>query len=536
MQYSAPHTPSYQHPYYRSYQPPPSIVAGWRISLLSIVLLVSGAVSPNISYAQTTGYVEIDFLEEETEEPLVCRVEILDSQAKPLRARGSLNQSGWNLVEQTLKFKGRPGDYRYRVFHGPQFSAGGGGFTLDRKTQGYDVLRLARHANLREEGWSGGDLLSRVAAAQTLRWLPAEDLAMAVVPTDTFSPEPDSNLEPLWQGERWVEQKSFYDARAGSGLVLHHWLPPAAVPESLPSSRLLVMAKQSTASAAAQVQPVVHAEIAKLWARDTPVWLASGLIDSIQVLGEHATYDGSGAARFKPMVDPDPGRFIGPRGPARLIEYIYWQTLEAGLKIPPSAGSGFGQGPSPLGYNRVYTSTASVSNSQWWTALRQGQSFITNGPLLRVEINGQRPGATFRAAQGDTIELEVAVKLTVADPVEYLEVIFNGEKIYQARLDEYARQGGKIPPLKIEESGWIIVRVLTERSETYRMAMTAPFYCEVGEQPRVSEQAVAFFQSWLDASAESILGSEQAASNPQLPYIDAARKFWAEQASLANRP
>ena len=41
----------------------------------------------------------------------------------------------------------------------------------------------------------------------------------------------------------------------------------------------------------------------------------------------------------------------------------------------------------------------------------------------------------------------------------YLDVIFNEETIYQARLDEYAKEGGRIPSLPIKESGWLVVRV-----------------------------------------------------------------------------
>ncbi len=51
------------------------------------------------------------------------------------------------------------------------------------------------------------------------------------------------------------------------------------------------------------------------------------------------------------------------------------------------------------------------------------------------------------------------LELTVADPVEYVDVVFNGDALYHAPLDEYAKQGGKIPRLEVDRSGWLVVRV-----------------------------------------------------------------------------
>ncbi len=482
--------------------------------------------------------VSIDFAEEKTGELLSCRVRILNADGREQRARGALYQKGWNLIESPLRFKGRAGDYTYQAFHGPQFSAASGGFTLDRKSEGADIVHLPRHADLAEEGWFGGDLLSHVPKAQTARWLPAEDLKMAVVVSDTLPASRSSEgtaakREASGSSGRWVDNLSYHDARPGSGLVLHHWMPPAEVPLSLPSSRLLVMAKEAEPAAGALP---VHAEIQRLWARDVPIWLASGRVDSIQILSDHLTYDGKGSAQWKPIVDPAPKRFRGARRAGRLVEYFYWQVLEAGLRIPPSAGSGFGRTPSPLGYNRVYASIGSKTSHSWWNAVRQGRTFVTSGPLLRVRVNGQLPGHVFKASGGGSIELDIALTLTVSDPVEYLDVIFNGDTLYQARLDEYAKRGGKIPVQSIKESGWMVVRVITERDHTYRIATTAPYYLEVGDQPRISRSAVEFFQTWLERSATQIAALDEPARSAAAPYVEAARKFWQQRLATASVP
>lgn len=488
--------------------------------------------------AQTKGFISIDFLEDKTDQPLVCRAQVKNPSGRVIRPRGGgLMQGEWSLIEGPLDFKAIPGDYTYLAYHGPQFSPASGGFTLDRDSQGLDAIRFERHANLDEEGWYGGDLLSYVEPDKSLRWLPAEDLQMAaVVSEQPLAPGVPRLL--AGQAQRWVNQFSYRDARPGSGLVIHHWSPPAEVPPELPSTRLLVMSKardaaqQGTVADDSLVLPP-HAEIQQLWARDVPIWLASGQVDSIQILSEHLTYDGSRAAVPQPLELPE-GRFAGERGPGRMVERIYWQVLEAGLRLPPTAGSGFGKTPSPLGYNRVYASPAYADPRSWWEAVRSGRSFVTSGPLLRAEVNGQRPGHLFQIPAGETQNVELAVDLTVADPVEYLDVIFNGQSLYEARLDEHARQGGRIPNLEIKESGWMVVRVVTEREFTYRIATTAPFYFEVDGKPRVSRRACEYFERWLDKAAQEIAQLDEPSRAAAAPYLVAARKFWQGRSEAAT--
>jgi hypothetical protein len=58
-------------------------------------------------------------------------------------------------------------------------------------------------------------------------------------------------------------------------------------------------------------------------------------------------------------------------------------VLNCGLRIPPSAGSGSGVLPNPVGYNRVYVHLdEQLTYDGWWQGFKQGRSLVTNGPLL----------------------------------------------------------------------------------------------------------------------------------------------------------
>ena len=509
---------------------------GNRLIVVAVVGLASQFVCARSAWAQATGRIELEMKEEESGDPLTCRVRLRGANDRELRIRGALHQSGWNLVENPLKYEGRAGDYQYEITHGPELARGTGGFTLDRKSEAVDIIRLPRHCDLNVEGWRGGDLLAYVKPEDTVRWLTAEQLTMATVVQDPVTKEQaakdqvpkDTATSARVDGEskRWVDANSYHDARPESGLTLHHWSPGREVPAWVPSSKLLVMSKEKRET---------FAELQRLWSRDVPILLASGKIDGVQLLSDHLTIEGEGAARVDAPPNIDQAMYRGARGPGRMIEAIYWQMLEAGLRIPPTAGSGFGRNPSPLGYNRVYVMTGNPDPAAWWQSLRDGQSFVTSGPLLRASVNESLPGTVFTSDE-KPIELDIDLKLTVADPVEYLDVIFNGRTLYQARLDEYAKAGGKIPPQSIKESGWMVIRVVTERDFTYRIASTAPFYFEFDGVPRISRESVEFFQAWLARTETQIAAEPEQARTAAMPYLNAAKGFWADRLKKANVP
>ncbi len=227
------------------------------------------------------------------------------------------------------------------------------------------------------------------------------------------------------------------------------------------------------------------------------------------------------------------GKFPGPGGVGRWSETVYYNLLNCGLRIPPTAGSGSGVAPSPVGYNRVYVhADQPFSYDRWLENLRAGQVVVTNGPLIRPNVGGELPGYVFQADAGQEIELEVGLTLSTRDPVSYLEIVQNGRTVHEVRLDQWARDGGKLPPLKFRDSGWFVVRAVSDLGTTHRFASTAPYYVEIGYQPRISRAAVQFFLDWLDARANR--PSDQETERSADPSADRARAFWQELLAKAN--
>jgi hypothetical protein len=227
--------------------------------------------------------------------------------------------------------------------------------------------------------------------------------------------------------------------------------------------------------------------------------------------------------------------FPAPTGNGRWSEKIYYQLLNCGLRIGPSAGSGSGAAPNPLGYNRMYAYVeGELTYDKWWEAVRAGRVVVTNGPLIRPTVEGQMPGYVFTADAGQQIELEIGLTLSTRDRVSYLEVIRNGELAHQVRLDEWAKTGGKMPPLVFDESGWFLLRAVCDVPDTYRYASTGPYYVEIGGRPRISKSAAQFFLDWAKERAASIKLENPDERSAVLDAHKRAQAYWQDLVEGAN--
>jgi hypothetical protein len=227
--------------------------------------------------------------------------------------------------------------------------------------------------------------------------------------------------------------------------------------------------------------------------------------------------------------------YPGVHGNGRWTQDIYYHVLNSGLRIPPSAGSASGVLPNPVGYNRAYVFVdGDFSYEKWWAGLRAGQVVVTNGPLLRPRVNGQLPGHVFRAAAGEQVVLETELTMTLREKVEYLELVKDGKVEKEVRLDDYAQAGGRLPSITFDQSGWMMVRAVTNHPKTYRFAASGPFYVEIGQTRRISKKSTQFFLDWLDERENQLQLDDPQQRAEVLKFFRSAREFWEEKQRQAN--
>jgi hypothetical protein len=228
-------------------------------------------------------------------------------------------------------------------------------------------------------------------------------------------------------------------------------------------------------------------------------------------------------------------RLPAPLGNGYWTQEIYYHLLNCGLRLPPSAGSASGVLPNPVGYDRVYVHVGKeLTWAKWWEGLRAGRSFVTNGPLLRIQAGGELPGHVFTAAAGKEVSVEVTGTLTTRDRVRFLEVVRDGGVERKVSAEEFAKTG-TLGALRFRSSGWFLVRAVTDNPKTFRFASTSPFYVEVGSAPRrISRASARFFLQWVRERTARVKVDEPAARDEVLKYHRAAERFWQDVEAHAN--
>ena len=485
------------------------------------------------------GEIEINVIDEDSGRPTAVRMHVRDATGRTVRPKGVPRWHDHFVFHGKIILDVRPGHYTFEVERGPEYRTRQGYFDMSRGAADNKTIAMQRFVNMKQEGWWSGDLFVQRPIDDLANLMLAEDLHAAPLVTIT-------NAKSLWTERAVPEQRTFpvgdnrffqvlggRDGRAGGELLLLNLttpMPLSATDREVPSSVDFLKAARRSSSTA-------HAAIGEPFAWDMPVWIASGMIDSMLLANHHILRDGS-ATKTLPGKPRDNLRFSDAHAAGRWSESIYYQLLNCGLRLPPSAGSGSGVAMNPVGYNRVYVHCGDdFSADAWWEGLKAGRVLVTNGPLLRPRVNGELPGHVFKVAADETMELQATLQLSLRERVEYLEIVKDGKVIHDVRLQDYAAAGGKLPPVSFTESGWMLIRAVTNNPKTYRYATTGPYYVQIGDNPRISKQAAQFFLDWVYKRAKMIQQIANAEERTAvMRYHRAARDFWQSKLDAANSP
>jgi hypothetical protein len=348
-------------------------------------------------------------------------------------------------------------------------------------------------ASLAAEGWYAGDLHIHRPPQEIESLAKQADLHIAPVITWWNETNPWKNLPPPKSpvafdgGGRFYHLLSGEDERGGGALLFHNLAQPLEITGSQrewPSSVKFLRAAKAAGA---------WCEVEKPFWLDVPLWLASGIVDSIGICNNHIQIGGmmDNEAWGRPR---DRDKYPGPHGNGLYSQDLYYRILNCGFRLPPTAGGASGVLQNPVGYNRVYVQCeAPLSWEKWWSGLKAGRAFVSNGPLLRVKADGHWPGHAFKSATPLTLTLDG--KIEGRDPVKSVELIVNGVPAPVSLPHRF----------EMKESGWFLVRAISDVPRTFRFASTAPWYVEIGEKPAPPRRADAqFFLDWTKDRAAAV--------------------------------
>lgn len=507
------------------------------LCIAAMIILPAGTDSPKAAAAG--GVLKLVARADEPAVAPAARLELRSDNGRKPPLRRTVRSGPGVVLDREIELALNPGAYRFRVVRGPEYRVVSGNFEVQVGASDERAIDLVRMVDMQSEGYLSGDMAWGGPADNdvSLR-MSAEDLHVAAVirsedgvPRVSPRTAPAAGAEPagpIWTSQRFGQDGDWlYYPEATYGL-------PAAIDDPSLGSPAVPAGEEAAP----------RAVIANPFAWELPLWLANRRIDGIFLLGdwlqEEKRIDEIPAGR-----PPAELGFTGNDGPGRYAESVYWRLLEAGFRIPPLAGSGASVKDAAIGYNRTYAigptlgqddrRVAQIESEQdFYQAVWAGRTMLTNGPLLRPTLGGQAPGHVFQARSGEALTLAVELHLAVRDPVDYLEVIRNGEAVHSVRLDEFAKAGGMIPELTFQESGWVMVRVVTQHPDHFRAAISAPWHIEFDNSPRLSRRGIEFFTRWLSDSESQWKNLPAERLTPLIQPVRSARQFWKQRLEMAN--
>jgi hypothetical protein len=191
-----------------------------------------------------------------------------------------------------------------------------------------------------------------------------------------------------------------------------------------------------------------------------------------------------------PFIAPPFGALQG--GESEWIDFtlgMYYTLLNAGFRLPPSAGTANGVHPVPAGFGRVYVHLPDGFDYQAWRqGLQQGRSFVTTGPMLMVTAAEKHSGYTFERSSDEPNnhrEIPLRIEVVSEQAVSFGEILINGRpehllRAQNVKTDAGAYRTSLVHTIKPTKSGWFAVRFFEDLPNgRVRFAHTAPWYMTV---------------------------------------------------------
>jgi hypothetical protein len=213
-----------------------------------------------------------------------------------------------------------------------------------------------------------------------------------------------------------------------------------------------------------------------LGAKESPITAALGALDSIDVL---------------------PGG-----GPAY---ELWYRLLNSGFAISPGAGTdaftnwrGINRLP---GSARSYVEIGPVMNWERWVERhREGRNFVTSGPLLTFQLNGQPIGSRIRASSGQPYKARLAAEIWSPTPLRRVEFLQNGAVIAAREVADASKSLRLEQEVDVDRSSWFAVRVsgIPARGFDASMAHSGAIYVLLDGKPPLVREDLELMVRWVD--------------------------------------
>lgn len=183
-------------------------------------------------------------------------------------------------------------------------------------------------------------------------------------------------------------------------------------------------------------------------------------------------------------------QFCVQQGPLALEHY--YRFLDLGCKLTALGGSDFpwcGRGlragedqiGSQIGDARFYTYTGGeLTYERWLAGVKAGNTFVTTGPMLEFEVNGQRPGSSLDVPPGTRLRLTAkAYGHATQIPLQTLQLIAHGKVLREVKVGGPGQSAAELSvSLEIDAMHGLWIAARTDAGPS-QLAHTTPVYVTV---------------------------------------------------------
>src|SRR5262249_54118311 len=154
-------------------------------------------------------------------------------------------------------------------------------------------------------------------------------------------------------------------------------------------------------------------------------------------------------------------------GVYRGIELADWyHILNIGYRFPCVGASDY-PACRKLGDCRTYVeATDRPDFAAWLRGTAEGRSFVTSGPMLLLEVDGERPGGIVRKPGTGPHRVRVRVRAACeVAPIQAVQIVVNGRVVHEQTVPAEKRMGAWIEIEQQQELGrssWVAARAFSK--------------------------------------------------------------------------
>ena len=138
---------------------------------------------------------------------------------------------------------------------------------------------------------------------------------------------------------------------------------------------------------------------------------------------------------------------------------LWYHLLNCGFRLPATAGTDRIAPEEPLGHQRVYVKLdGPLTYPAWMEGLRQGRSFVTNGPMVSLSVDSRGPGETVTLSNPKVLRIQARGRSL--RPFQRLEIVVNGKVAASVPARDQGRRAELSLDYPADRSLWIAARCM----------------------------------------------------------------------------